>query len=459
MTQSTFPSQPEESPQEKKGFFQRNAFAIKLALIGTLVLLLLIPLAMVDSLVYQRESLAQQTRQEITSRWSGTQTLTGPVLTLSYREKEDKTSPDKASHAEIRQIDLLPDELSVQGEVRTQTLRRSIYEAIVYRSHITLEGTFRLNEDEAAFVRSLSPETADARVSVGITDLRGLEKPLELSWNGDSLTFASGEGRGSGLLSGVAAAVDATPLLQADTTVRFRIEMELKGSDALYFAPIGRTTSIRIESDCPTPSFTGNFLPSHREVRSDGFSAQWDVIGMNRNYPQVFDFTAAEARVQDSVFGVELLVPVAQYQMTERAVKYAILILLLTFVVVLFAETLLRRPLGIFHYLLVGLALTLFYSLLIALSEHLRFGWSYAIASVMIVGMLFLYTYALLREKKAALGVGGMLTGLYLYIYILLQMETYALLAGSLGLFVILAGVMFVSQKINRPKGLSGGKH
>lgn len=257
----------------------------------------------------------------------------------------------------------------------------------------------------------------------------------------------------------MAAAVDATPLLQADTTVRFRIEMELKGSDALYFAPIGRTTSIRIESDCPTPSFTGNFLPSHREVRSDGFSAQWDVIGMNRNYPQVFDFTAAEARVQDSVFGVELLVPVAQYQMTERAVKYAILILLLTFVVVLFAETLLRKPLGIFHYLLVGLALILFYSLLIALSEHLRFGWSYAIASVMIVGMLFLYTYALLREKKAALGVGGMLAGLYLYIYILLQMETYALLAGSLGLFVILAGVMFVSQKINRPKGLSGGKH
>ena len=254
MTQSTFPSQPEESPQEKKGFFQRNAFAIKLALIGTLVLLLLIPLAMVDSLVYQRESLAQQTRQEITSRWSGPQTLTGPVLTLSYREKEDKTSPAKASHVEIRQIDLLPDELSVQGEVRTQTLRRSIYEAIVYRSHITLEGTFRLNEDEAAFVRSLSPETADARVSIGITDLRGLEKPLELSWNGDSLTFASGEGRGSGLLSGVAAAVDATPLLQADTTVRFRIEMELKGSDALYFAPIGRTTSIRIESDCPTPS-------------------------------------------------------------------------------------------------------------------------------------------------------------------------------------------------------------
>ena len=173
---------------------------------------------------------------------------------------------------------------------------------------------------------------------------------------------------------------------------------------------------------------------------------------MNRNYPQILENIGRNEAVQQSAFGVELLVPVAQYQMAVRAVKYAALIILLTFVVVLFAEIVLRRRLGPLPYLLTGLALVLFYSLLVALSEHIGFALSYLTASAMTTGLLLFYMRSVLGRGSAAWGVAGMLMLLYAYIYILMQMETYALLAGSLGLFAILAGVMFLSQKVGIDK-------
>lgn len=442
-----FPTQ-----ENRKSFFQRNVFLVKAALIGILTLLLLIPLSMVEGLVHERQSLSLASRHDITERWSEEQTVVGPAITFICRENEetDVQGEKNVRHVVKKRIELLPEDLKIKADVGTTALRRGIYEVTVYRSKLILEGSFRLSQEQRQQLARTCPDTTDCRLSLGLSDLRGLEKQVGLQWDGRRADFVPNNE--NGLLSGLSTPIDPGALLGADRPVPFRIELELKGSNALYFIPLGGTTSVSIESDCPTPSFTGNFLPSARQVRDDGFSGEWNILGMNRPYPQLLEMEARESAIEQSRFGVELLMPVAQYQMSIRAIKYGALIILLTFVAMLFAETLFRGRLNPLQYLLVGLALVLFYSLLIALCEHLSFGLSYALAACMTLALLAWYTYAILREKKAAWGIGVLLAGLYFYIFVLLQMETWALLAGSLGLFVILGGVMFLSQKINTIK-------
>lgn len=452
MNQSPYP--PANGRPEKKSFFHRFALLLKLLLIGFLLLILLIPLSMVESLIQQRESAADAARTEIAGKWSLAQQIVGPVLSvpcLSATETADAQGVKTVRYTR-RYINILPESLKIDGRVNTQTLSRGIYEAVMYRSSLQLSGEFRLSEEEAARLTEYQADFSKARLSVGITDLRGLETLAVLRWDDQKTGFSPGTGDDTGLSSVLSTGVDATSLSENGSSIAFSTDLSLKGSESLYFIPVGKTTSVHLSSDCATPSFSGNFLPSQREVSPEGFQSVWNVIGMNRNYPQILENIGRNEAVQQSAFGVELLVPVAQYQMAVRAVKYAVLIILLTFVVVLFAEIVLRRRLGPLPYLLTGLALVLFYSLLVALSEHIGFALSYLTASAMTTGLLLFYMRSVLGQGNAAWGVAGMLMLLYAYIYILMQMETYALLAGSLGLFAILAGVMFLSQKVGIDK-------
>lgn len=213
---------------------------------------------------------------------------------------------------------------------------------------------------------------------------------------------------------------------------------------------MGDQTVIRLRSDCPTPSFIGNFLPSSREVTEQGFTAEWKVVAQNRSYTQVIKESNYRLKqvIAESELGVNLLIPVTQYQQATRSVKYGLLVILLTFIGVFFVEMTQRKNIHAFQYLLVGLGLVLFYSLLVSISEHLGFGLSYLTAAVMTTSLIALYIYGITRIRSTALSIGGLLTVLYTYIYILLQLETYALLAGSIGLFVILAAVMRYSLKM-----------
>lgn len=448
MNQPPYP--PVNDRPEKKSFFHRYALALKLVLIGFLLLLLFIPLSMVESLIRDRESAAAAARTEIAEKWSLAQRIVGPVLAvpcLVPLETADAQGVKTVKYAR-RYVNILPEDLKIDGRVNTQVLNRGIYEAVMYRSSIRLTGSFRISEEEEAHLAEYQADFSKARLSIGMTDLRGLEKHAALQWGGQTVPFASAAGDDTGLASVLSARVDAAGLPGKENGISFSTDLSFKGSESLYFTPVGKTTSVSLSSDCPTPSFSGNFLPSQREVSPDGFQSTWNVIGMNRNYPQILENIGRDEAVQQSAFGVELRVPVTQYQMATRAVKYAILIILLTFVVVLFAEIVLRRRLGPLPYLLAGLALVLFYSLLVALSEHIGFALSYITAATMTTGLLFLYMRSVLGKGSAAWGIAAMLALLYAYIYILMQMETFALLAGSLGLFAILATVMYLSQKM-----------
>jgi inner membrane protein len=211
--------------------------------------------------------------------------------------------------------------------------------------------------------------------------------------------------------------------------------------------PVGRTTTVALTSDCPTPSFGGDYLPANRNVTPQGFTADWKVLGLNRDFPQILSSSAALGN--SAGIEVSLRVPVEQYQQTTRSIKYAYLVILLTFAIVFLVENRRQTPIHPVQYALVGLALVLFFTLLLSFSEHIAFGLSYLIASLMTISLITLFMRALLRQWGGALAVGGLLVLLYLFIYVLLQLESYALLVGSLGIFAILAAAMYASRKIN----------
>jgi inner membrane protein len=440
------PQQPTNS--HETNFVSRNHLAIKAILISIMTLFLMIPMAFISSLISERERTARDATEEVHRKWSSAQTIVGPILTIPFYEIP--TEKDGKKEKTLNVLQILPETLFIRGEAKTQELKRGLYEIVVYNAPIELKGNFILPE---AFY-NLSEEALreifveEAMLNIGISDLRGISEQVNMKWGDQQLIFNSGIQQTTIVSSGVSAHVNLKTLLD-ERTVEFSVRLELKGSETLRFAPLGKTTVVNLQSNCATPSFTGAFLPDNRDVNNDGFKGEWKVMDLNRNYPQMLTGYRWEKEIDNSVFGVDMLLPVQHYQKSTRTVKYAIIIIILTFVVSFFIEVLQKKRIHPFQYLLIGLALCLFYSLLISISEHTGFTVAYGIASIMTVALLTCYMTGVLKIKKTAFTIGGLLAVLYLCIFILIQLETYALLVGSVGLFVILAVIMYFSQRIN----------
>jgi inner membrane protein len=227
----------------------------------------------------------------------------------------------------------------------------------------------------------------------------------------------------------------------------FAFDLDLNGSQALRFVPLGRETNVQLASTWATPSFDGAFLPDERTVTDDGFSSDWRVLHLNRNYPQQWRGTSVA--LNESAFGVTLLVPVDQYQKSMRAAKYAILVIALTFLVFFFAEIRNRERVHPFQYILVGLALCLFYTLLLAASEQVAFNLAYVVAGLATIGLVTAYTRSIFASRTLSLLTGGVLLVLYGFVFVILQLQDFALLVGSIGLFVALALTMYLSRNID----------
>ena len=404
---------------------------IKLGLIFIISLLLLIPQAIIMNLVDERSNTESTANLEVSEKWGSGQTLTGPVLFIPG---------DSAAN----NIYLLPETLNIEGDIHSRTLKRGIYDFSVYETTLELTGNFSLSKElKADQLKHLRTERA--KLLFAITDFKGFSDNPALVYNGQP-TELSSEALHLGSYNALSCSVDIQPILDGGQ-ISYRLTVPLKGSNYLYFLPVGRTSSVRLTSDCPTPSFTGRYLPADREVSAQGFNADWKVLALNRDFAQVLN-SHSELRNAQS-FGVDLKVPVEQYQQTTRSIKYAYLIILLTFAVVFFVENRRLTPVHPGQYALVGIALMLFYVLLLSFSEHLTFLLSYIIASIMTIGLITLFMRALLKNHRAALLIGLLLIILYAFIYVIMQLESYALLVGSLGVFIILAVAMYASQKIN----------
>jgi inner membrane protein len=426
----------------------KNNIFFKIGVIIFLILILMIPAAMVKGLVHERENIQEQAIFEVSSKWSEGQTITGPYLTVPFDKYIKQYSKSDSTYKTVKTreyLHVLPNELKFVGSINPEKRYRGIYEVVVYESNFKIEGNFKDLNLESYDILPSDLRLEKATINIGITDLKGIEKQIQLNWNGVNSAFNSGtttkDLTSSGINTGVALSSNE------GESYEFNLNLDLKGSQFINFIPLGKTTDIELKSNWPTPSFSGNYLPDSKSVSDSGFISKWNILHLNRNYPQSWIGNAH--RVYNSQFGTDLLLPVDNYKKSDRVAKYAILFLAFTFMVFFFVEVLNKVFIHPIQYLLVGVALIVFYSLLLSFSEHIPFNAAYGLSSSLTLLLISGYVYAILKSKKITSLISGILLILYSFIFTIIQLENYALLIGSLGVFVILCVVMYFSRKID----------
>lgn len=420
----------------------------KVAAIVIIVLLLFIPTAMIYNLIDEREQTQQLAIQEVSSKWAESQTITGPFLNIPYYAYVKEISKNDSIEKVIRvkkYLHILPSQLSITGAIVPEKRYRGIYEIVVYDSELDLSGVFSEIDFKEIDLRPENILFEQAEFVVGINDLRGIEEQVELLWNDEHKNFNPGVSTRDVVSSGINARI---ALSKNDSiNYRFNLKLNLKGSQKLYFTPVGKTTDISINSTWTTPSFNGAFLPDQRQVNESGFKAQWNVLHLNRNFPQIWSETFYD--INTSAFGIDLLLPVDNYQKSYRSIRYSILFIGFTFLVFFFIEVLQKVYIHPIQYILVGIALIIFYTLLLSISEHIAFNLAFIIAALSTLALITAYVKAILKSSQLAFLLSGILLILYCFIFVIIQLQDYALLIGSIGVFIILALVMYFSRKID----------
>jgi inner membrane protein len=420
----------------------------KIATIFFIGLILLIPTSMIESLIFERESTQKDAINEVSSKWANEQTISGPFISIPYI-KYVKEFSKKDSTTKIIQlkeyIHILPSELKITGKINPEQRNRGIYEIVVYNSKVNIVGKFNdLNLSEFDI-----PEKDilfdKAHLSLGINDLRGIEKQIDLNWNSKKFSFNPGVISNDIVKSGINSTIAIKP--KDSSSYTFSFDLDLKGSQLLYFTPVGKVTDVSIISSWKNPSFNGSFLPDSRNISDAGFTAKWNVLHLNRNYPQAW--IGSKYSIDDSSFGIDLILPVDNYQKTYRSIRYAILFIGFTFLVFFFIEVLNKKFIHPIQYILVGIALIVFYTLLLSISEHLQFDKAFIISAIASLLLIAGYVKAILKSNQLTYLITSILFILYTFIFIITQLQDFALLIGSIGIFIILGLVMYFSRKID----------
>lgn len=426
----------------------KNNTLFKVFVILVLTLLLLIPAAMINNIVREREKTQEEAIREVSEKMGEAQTLTGPFLSIPYtRYVKETSSKDGSSRIlEIKEyIHLMPEELRIEGELIPEKLNRGIYEIVVYKSDLEVKGSFAPVDLDALDLNGGKVHFDKAALVLGLNDLRGIEEQIALKWGDKTLLFNPGVMNQDLVESGIHVPLTVDDSTQSRTPFQFRLA--LRGSQQLYFTPVGKITDVFLNSPWPNPKFNGDFLPDERTVDPSGFKAHWNILHLNRNFPQAWKGNAFKPDA--SSFGTDLLLPVDNYQKSHRAIRYAILFIGFTFLVFFFMEVLNKLFIHPIQYLLVGVALVVFYTLLLSISEHMAFNLAFVLAALATLLLITAYVRAILGSNKLALFLTGILTILYTFIFVIIQLQDFALLIGSLGIFMVLALVMYFSRKID----------
>jgi inner membrane protein len=442
----------------------------KLLCIGILILILLIPQSMINSLIIERENRMRTTVQEVTSKWSGSQTISGPFLVVPYKTYV-KQEDEKEVKTIVKYATFLPDSLNLHSVIHPEERYRGIFKVVVYKAQLSITGNFPKPDFSKWDIAEADILWSRAMLNVGISDLRGIEKEVTLVSGGSTLPFLPGTSMQRLTQSGIHLPME--PLIENLHKDSFSIDISLKGSEKLYFVPFGKDTRLSMTSAWKDPSFDGAFLPKDRTIGPNGFKATWEVLHFNRNYPQswtdqnyyINEFNSFNSLDSDwynnqyssnvdkldlgrSKFGVNLLVTADHYQKSMRSSKYAILIIALSFLMFFLIEVTQKMRVHAFQYILVGLALMMFYTLLLSISEHLGFNQGYLISSIAVILLIAAYSTSVLSNRRLAYLTALSLAAIYGFLFIIIQIESYALLVGSIGLFVILALTMFFTRNI-----------
>lgn len=471
------------SPMEPSSLFEKisNSTVLKLFVILFLSLILLIPLALIRDLIEERKSREQEVSGDIALNWGKDQVVSSPVLAIPYRETIP-LSAEKTEKSNLREetkwIFVLPKTSNIVTAISPQHLSRGIYTSVVYSSNITVEGNFGKLNPEKLEIPVENIDWKGSKLIFGIQDFKGLGKRPTLNWDGQEIVFDPDFNNLKLFTQNLVCPVSLDP---QKTDNRFKIKLNLKGSKSLNFLPLGDQTNIQAKGNWANPSFTGAFLPSKRNTETSNFSASWEIPSFSRKLPQqwtgdartIYQFnnnlengnegneqkaaqTATATLVSANnlldntdMITIHFLPDINNYQKTTRVAKYGILIIILTFTSLLFTEVIKKKRVHIIQYILIGAAMVLFYTLLLALSEHIGFNLAYLTATIATVLLIGSFIKAITQDAKTAALLSSILGIFYLFIYVLMQLRDYSLIAGTIGIFIILAILMRVSTKIN----------
>ena len=449
---NTLPSPPNAARQRQWGTFLRFAIVFFMGLV------LLIPLLFLEGKVREREGLYTEAINEIESSWGGYQLVAGPMLVIPFTTNEETVEfvERKGKQEKITKVHtvqwtqiLLPKKISFKAELLPEERYLGIYSTSVYSAPIQIEGEFEIPEKFLNYSNLKQIHWNSAVLVCGIPEIRA-SRNQTLTWEGKEQTLLSGTGVLSelpGMSSGFNAQVQLNDVTKKYS---FTVNMKLMGSRSLGFTPVGETSVVQMQSTWPSPNFVNWMLPDEREVTANGFKASWNVSALNRSYPQTAELKEWPESWSSAVVASSLFEPVSLYQKITRAVKYGVLFIAVTFIGFLAFELVSQRRLHYVQYGLVGLSMVLFFLSLLSLSEHLLFIWAYAIASLIVVAMISFYIGAAMRSLRHGLIMAVLMTILYITLYILLQLEDYAMLMGTAIILIMVGVLMWVTRGINR---------
>ncbi len=433
-----------EQHEKKMSFMDRigKSVSLKAFLIFIISLFLLIPSSQVGSLVYERQGLSKSVEREIGQRIAKAQTISGPVLSVPclYESKPDKNGR-KSTYTKF--LHILPDVLNVTSDLKTFVKKRGIYDAKYYDGDFALTASFPAEISKpAGALRILWDE---AKINIGVTDQRGI-KELDLKVDGSPLEITSGVSNSEVMNSGFSCFFPKKAKA-TEGTYELELDLRLLGTSSIQFIPAGKESNFSLKSDWPHPSYFGEFLP---EDSGDSISTkEWSILELNRTFPQQWTGNIHSNAFNSAAFGLKLVDGVDRYQKVHRLVRYAMLVIGLTFLVFFIVEILKGYKVHPFQYILIGVALVIFFTLLIGLVEHIPFNLSFWISSLSVTLLVSLYAWNLFGRLRDATIIFALLASIYLFMFVTVQMEDYALLMGAVGLFLIITITMYATRKID----------
>ena len=430
-----------EIPSEKKSFFERNHFIIKFGIIGLLALLLLIPVAFIQNIIWEREQLKSTTQLNIQAMWGSNQKIVTPILVIPFKE----TLIDEKQKATVIERDLFlsGEKVNIDCKVTSEKRQKGIFSTIVYTDINTISGNFDISK-----IPNDSKYTYDfnnARFVFGLTDPGAISSKVKLIWNNEPTEVKPGS-HWQTIAAGAFAKIILKPEIK---TYSYTLNFEMRGSATIEFVPACKEADITMTANWPSPSFTGKNLPKSRNITGKGFDAHWSTNEFNNAMLDNWTRTDLVLSNKEAIVSVAFVETANDYQKNTRSSKYALLIIALSFTTFFIFEFYHKRKIHPIQYTFIGFALAIFYLLLISLTEHLGYNISYIISALAVIAIITIYARAIIKNLKSTLILVAVLIFLYAYIFILLQLEDYALLVGSIGLFMVLAGIMISSRKID----------
>ena len=422
--------------------------SIKALTIGFLIIVLLVPLSMIQGVIYERDRIGVDAKVEIQRTWGNRQLVAGPVMVVPYDTIQTNSRGDEFSTRHY--LYLLPRDLSIEGDVAPEVRYRGIHNVPVYSADLRMSGSFPDSWLKEMNLSSQNVKWEEIFIAMAVSDGRAITEIPSIQLGDENVRFVPGGKQVPGFPPQVLAPIGKNISVEKiKTALSFDIDLKLNGSESLQFLPVGDTTYVSLRSSWTSPSFSGNYLPKTRDVTADGFEAAWEVSSIGRALPSRWtDTSGVGGATSESNFGVDLYMPISVYRLTERATKYGVLFVGLTFVAYFLFEVVAKLRLHPLQYLLVGFANCIFYLLLLSLAEHAGFGWSYVISCVSSCTLVIGYSLSVLGDKRRAFVMSVVLLLLYGFLYMTLKAEEYAMLVGAIGLWVSLAATMYLTRRI-----------